>query len=511
MAKLKIGWSQVDISPEKRVSLEGQFAERISEYIEKPLTVTAMAVECGNDQMVLVSCDLVSISYILSDRVKKELEGNRFGLDTSRIMIHAIHTHTAYGTGGGRRIDNGINTIKSFRLLLESCLKPGQKYIEKVTTSGDDIQTVQEGQDRAVSGIVKAITEAWMSRDDASFANAFDRAAVGLCRRVDYSDGTAQMWGNANTACFTEVEGGNDSGVELLYFFDKNRKLKGIAANVACPAQCVQHRLFVSPDYWGETRKLVKEYFGEEVFLLPLCSAAGDQCPVDLVRWVNPDTDVHDPNLIRHNPPVRKADPSMFDLEGMKKAGKRVFNAIRDAWEEGVGDPQEDIKFEHCVHMMQLPVRRCTLSEYNESVKAVRDFIRNKDGDVDYMDVAGLQKYLGIINRFTQQETVNVIDTEVHVIRMGSVSFASFPFELFLDYGNQIRARAFSEQTFLVQQCNGKEGYLPTKKAEEHGHYSAMIASGTCGHEAGDLLVRQILKDINRMFDGDCRVYEYKE
>jgi len=510
MSRIKMGWAQMDITPTKKVFLEGQFAERISEYVEKPLTVTAMAIECGNDQMILVSCDLVHIPFTFSDRVKDAFRDNGLGIDPSKILVCAIHTHTGYRLGGGRRIDNGIITMVNFRNLLQSSLRPGQKYIERVSTNDPSIQTAQEGQDLAVAGVVKAITEAWKTRDDASFANAFDRAAVGMCRRVDYSDGTAQMWGNSNTACFTEVEGGNDSGVELLYCFDKNRKLKGIAANVACPAQCVQHRNFISPDFWGETRKLVKEYFGEDVFLLPICSAAGDQCPVDLVRWVNPDTDVHDPNLVRHNPPVRKADPSMFDLQGMKKAGKRVFYAIRDAWEDGVGGAQADVKFEHRVHTMQLPVRRCTLTEYNDAVKNVREYIQNKDGDVDYIDVAGLQKYLGIITRYDQQEKMNTIDAEVHVIRLGSIAFASMPFELFLDYGNQIRARALSEQTFLVQLCNGKEGYLPTKKAEEHGHYSAMIASGTCGHEAGDLLVRQILKDINQMFENDYLVYQYQ-
>lgn len=41
---LQFGWSEVSITPEKKISLAGQFAERISEYVEKPLTVTAMAV-----------------------------------------------------------------------------------------------------------------------------------------------------------------------------------------------------------------------------------------------------------------------------------------------------------------------------------------------------------------------------------------------------------------------------------------------------------------------------------
>ena len=37
MAKIKIGWAEVDITPEKgkKISLAGQFFERISEYVEK--------------------------------------------------------------------------------------------------------------------------------------------------------------------------------------------------------------------------------------------------------------------------------------------------------------------------------------------------------------------------------------------------------------------------------------------------------------------------------------------
>ena len=75
-----------------------------------------------------------------------------------------------------------------------------------------------------------------------------------MCRRAAYSDGSAQMWGDTNTAVFEALEGGNDSGVELLYVFDANKKLTGVVANLACPAQCVQHRLFVSPDFWGEVK-----------------------------------------------------------------------------------------------------------------------------------------------------------------------------------------------------------------------------------------------------------------
>ena len=45
MSNLKIGWAEVDITPEKKVALDGQFAERISQYVEKPITLTAIILE----------------------------------------------------------------------------------------------------------------------------------------------------------------------------------------------------------------------------------------------------------------------------------------------------------------------------------------------------------------------------------------------------------------------------------------------------------------------------------
>jgi len=308
------------------------------------------------------------------------------------------------------------------------------------------------------------------------------------------------MWGDTNTAVFTQLEGGNDSGIELLYVFDDRKELSGIVVNLACPAQCVQHRLFISPDFWGEVKMLLRQRFGDHIFMLPLCSAAGDQCPVDLIRWVEPESDLHDPNLSRANPPKRKADPSMFDLVGMKKTGKRIAREVVDIFEEGLEDAESAPVFEHRVEMMNLPLRRVTLSDYNLAIKNIKNYLREHDGDIDYNTMANLQVHLGIVHRFKLQEIMEVLETEVHIIRLGSIAIATNPFELFLDYGNQIKARSLAEQTFLIQLANGCEGYLPTEKAELGGHYSAFVASGQVGHVGGEQLVRETLKNIRDMF-----------
>ena len=499
MSTIKIGWAEENITPDKKVSLAGQFAERISQYVEKPLTVTAMAVDSGAEQMVMCSVDLVAVGYNLVEEVRARVAQIVPDLDPQKIILAAIHTHT--GPGYPRKRRTKLNVPNASKDMLIQVLPAGKKYVEKEqVTANPDIASGEEVLSLLIDRISLAIKRAWESRSAGSFTNAFGRAVVGLCRRTAFSDGSAQMWGDANTAVFTELEGGNDSGIELLYVHDAAGKLTGIVANLACPAQCVQHRLFVSPDFWGEAKMLLRKHFGEDLFLLPLCSAAGDQCPVDLIRWVEPESDLNDPNLKRNNPPKRKADPSMFDLAGMRKAGKRIANEIIEVYNEGLDEAQTDVVFEHRIENMQLPLRRATLEQEIAAKKAIREYLQDKEGDVDYNDAANLQVHLGILARMKVQEVMETLDTEVHLIRLGTIAIATNPFELFLDYGNQIKARSVAEQTFLVQLANGAEGYLPTKKAELGGHYSAFISSGQIGHVGGDQLVRETLKGIRQMF-----------
>ena len=502
MSKLKFGWAERSITPDKKVSLAGQFAERISEYVEKPICVTALAVSSGTDQAIFCACDLVDISWELRDAVRARLAGNDAGLDPMKVIISAIHTHT--GPGYAHRDDSSskfTGNATSFRAMIESELPPDKKYIESANISTNpDIAQPEETFEFLTEQIAGAALDAWTTRADGSFVNAFGRAPVGMCRRVCYNDGSAQMWGNAETAKFTELEGGNDSGIELLYIFGADGGLTGVVADLACPAQCVQHRLFVSPDFWGEAKMLLRQHFGDKLFMLPLCSPAGDQCPVDLVRWVEPESDVNDPNLKRTNPHPRKADPSMFDLAGMRKTGKRIANEIIEVYNEGLDAPQTNPELVHEVHNMQLPLRRTTFAEVAAARRRIHDYLAEKPGDVDFNDAAALQVDLGILQREELQEVMDILDTECHILRRGTVAFATNPFELFRDFGNQIKARSYAEQTFLVQLASGSEGYLPTEKAEKGGHYSAFIGSGLVGHAGGEQLVRETLKNINRLF-----------
>lgn len=180
---------------------------------------------------------------------------------------------------------------------------------------------------------------------------------------------------------------------------------------------------------------------------------------------------------------------------------RELTNEIISVYEE-ITELKEEAVFEHKIINLDLPLRRVTMSDYNNAVREIEYYIeKNKDKEsFTFEDSARLHVHIGTITRFRRQQTTNVVTPEIHIIRFGDISISTSPFELFLDYGNIIKARALSEQAFIIQLCCGGMGYLPTEKAEKGGHYSAYVSSGVVGHEGGDVLVRKTIEEINKMF-----------
>ena len=493
MSKIKIGWAEEGIMPEgKKISLAGQFYERISDVVETPLTVTALAIECGGEEVIFCSCDLPSVGKKLINLVREKLSKTDF--PTGKLIISAIHTHTSLGYAG--RSD--ASAMKGSPLDALKSLMPKEAKYEKLVSS-DDVFQGEEATVFLAERIAKACLDAWNSKTESLYATGFGRAAVGMCRRVCYNDGSAKMWGNTDTANFTELEGGNDSGIELLFTYDTNKKLTGVIANVACPAQVLEHRSFASSDYFGKVKKYLRAEFGDDLFVLGLVSPAGDQCPRDLVRWVEPETPINDPNIERINPTERIADPSMFDIKGCELVGRRIATEIKFALED-VTNYISDTELVHKAFDMDMPLRRVTVEEKDAALEEIKKFVKENSGKFNFRDNAKMHVHSGTIGRYELQQTLDLYPIEVHVLRLGDVAFATNPYELFLDYGNQMRARSKAKQTFLIQLCCGSCGYLPTEKAEKGSHYSAYVSSGLSGHEGGDLLVRKTVSEINDMW-----------
>lgn len=493
MSKLRFGWSEVSIVPEgKKINLAGQFYERITDEVRDPTSVTALAVE-GEDIAIFCACDLEGASSALIESARAILK-KEVGFPYDKVIVNAIHSHTSISYA--RSNDSYGSTLN----VLSKYAPEDARYDEFASDSSGELLDGEAAHAFLAEKIAEAARLAYNNLKEGKFASGFGRAAVGMCRRVCYDDGSAKMWGDTSFANFTELEGGNDSGIELLFITDKNEKLTGVVANLACPAQVLEHRSVISADFWGDVKKNLRAHFGKDIFLLPLCSPAGDQCPRDMIRWVEPESPINDPNIIRENVPVRRADPSMFDEKGCVRAARRITDEILYAYDE-IDSYTDEAVFAHKVIDLDIPLRRVTIEEKDRALEAIKSFFEKHTGDLTFKDNAAMHVHAGTVARYEVQQTVDTDPIEIHILRLGDIAFATNPYELFLDYGNRIRSRSKAAQTFLIQLCCGSKGYLPTEKAEKGGHYSAYVSSGTAGHEGGDLLVRKTLSEINKMFD----------
>jgi hypothetical protein len=87
------GVAQVDITPPVGFRMAGYFNERLSTGVHDPLQAKALVLRQGQEQIALVSCDLVGVS--LGDTTKARARASeRTGIPVTNIVICATHTHT---------------------------------------------------------------------------------------------------------------------------------------------------------------------------------------------------------------------------------------------------------------------------------------------------------------------------------------------------------------------------------------------------------------------------------
>ena len=102
MSKFLVGWAEESIVPGRPVNIVGQFYERISDKVETEITVTALAIESGAEQMIAVSCDLTGVSSDLIKLAREKFTELGGEIAPEKIFIGCIHNHTAMGYGKAR-------------------------------------------------------------------------------------------------------------------------------------------------------------------------------------------------------------------------------------------------------------------------------------------------------------------------------------------------------------------------------------------------------------------------
>ena len=450
---IRVGGATVSITPDRPVALAGQFRLRVATKVESPVTATVLALESVDgdkplDQAVMISCDLVSIDLKVYDQLRAKLTERIPEFDVRKLVISATHTHTApVVKDGSYEIPEGVMTPSEYRTFL-------------------------------VDRLTEATVQAWKSRAPGKVGWGLGHAVVAQNRRAVYADGKSVMYGATNKDAFRGIEGSEDHGVEVLFFWTAEGKLLATAVNIACPSQEVESRSAVNADFWHEVREDLRRKHGKDLLVLSWTGTGGDQSPHLMYR--------------------KEAEERMRNLRGLtrlQELSRRIVAAWEEAYAGALKEQKSEVPLVHKVEEIELPPRIVSEAEAESARENIKTLSKNPANN------RKVRWHQAVIDRFERQKdgTPPPFKMELHVLRLGDVAIATNVFELFTEYGIQMKSRSPAIQTFLIQLA-GPGTYLPTHEAVEGGGYSAIPESNAVGPEGGQVLVEKTVSLIEAMW-----------
>jgi len=458
---LHVGAAGIDITPDRPVGLVGQLYPRISAGAETPIRAEAVALEVAgtaghSDQAVMVAIDLVGIPDLLTRELRDALRGRLDGLDVDKIILNATHTHT-----GPALIDAEEDADFS-----------------DGTTVVDGVQPPSAYRAFLVGKLVEVITQAWQGRAPGHVGWGLGHAVVGINRRALYADGRSVMYGKVDTDDFRGIEGYEDHTVEVLCFWNRAKELIATTINIACPSQEVEHLTQISADFWDVVRNQLRAEHGAGLAILGWVAAAGDQSPHLMLR--------------------KDAEERMRRLRGLSRLeeiGARVVQGWQEAYQGARQELHDEVVLAHHTWTSHLPVRQVTEAERDAAVTKLAELAAEED----QARVSPMVSWTrGVVDRYATQTPDQTYPSTLHALRLGDIAIATNQFELFTDFGLQLKGRSPALQTFVVQLA-GPGTYLPTARAAAGGGYSAIVQSNQVGPDGGQQLVEEtlaVLKDF---------------
>ena len=511
-----IGWGRRSINPGRPVAIPGQFHLRVSLGELSPITVSALAMDNGEDSVIFASIDMVVCRGGLLDAVVEKLEKIAPEVPVDKIVLNATHTHAGPGVSPYGDI------------------------------SGLDILTSKETVDFLAGRVAEAVAEAWKNKAPGQVAYGYGFATVGHSRRVIYQDdvskrpaalakpgiavnGHGVMYGNTNDPMFSHYEAGSDSFINLLYTFDLAGKLTGAIVNVPCPAQTGEHLWVLHAGFWHQTREKIRAKHGD-IGLICQSAAGGDLAPrqlhyldAELRRYKlkfpekYAELEAHPfpyPEGFFKTPEgtARRRKQDMLDFLRAEDIGERIAAAFDEvlAWasKEKLSAPE----LKHELKNVRLdrrffPDDIYNVEKANYEALAKKEYVDTGNKWPDVMAnstlFASRARCKRVMEDHDRDQADQKLGTSIHAVRIGAASFVSNRFELFIDYMHRIQARSPFVQTFIVQLVadRGPEGgtYLATERAIANKGYSASPYCNRVSPSGGQQLVENTLGMLEEM------------
>jgi hypothetical protein len=444
---IRAGAYAMDVTPTRfPISLNGGMADRLVKSAHDPLHARCLALDDGQQKLVLVVVDSCMIPRELIDAAKARVQA-RLGIPPQQICISATHTHSAPTVTG----------------VFQS--EPDKEYVAFLT------EKIAAGIEKAVQRLQPAEVGFGMGRNTDQVFNRRWKVKPGSQLLVDpFGKGTDQVKMNPGYQHPDLIKNG-PTDPEIAILSVRTRAGKPLALFAAYGLHYVGGNPDVSADYYGAFAERISAQIGEKAEGFVAAMANGTSGDVNNVNYAAA-------------APGRRVPGEQIRIvaESVARSTLEAYKQIQHKHNVTLDSAQKEI---------ELKVRKPTANE----VSRARDLLANHKE----------QKVLVGLPAIYARETVllaeypDTVKLNLQAHRIGDVGIATIPCEVFTASGLEIKARSPFKQTFTIELANGYNGYLPTPEEHKLGGYETWRARSSYLEEnASVAIVKTVLELLER-------------
>ena len=423
------GAAASNVTPPLGVSLGGSMRDRSAGHIRDELHARCVVLDDGTTRLALVLVDNCVIPRHVFDSAKELIE-EETGIPSDHVLMAATHSHTTPTTTG----------------IFQS--EPNTDYIPFL------VRRIADGVRRAVNNLEPARI-AWGSGDLPG--EVFNRRWYLKPENMPENpfgtrDDQVKMNPPRASEALVKPAGPIDPEIAFIALESKEGRPIALLANYSLHYVGGIPGDHVSADYFGVFADRIQELLGADRLEPPFVGIMSNGTSGDI-------------NNINFREPGESKGPG----EQMTHVAHAAADVVHKAYANL--DWQDWVALDAAVKELELGVRLPS----DEDVARAREIMAAAEGPEMKSLAEIYARETVLLSEYPEK-----VSLLVQALRIGDLSIAAIPCEVFAETGLEIKDKTPFGKAFTIELANGYNGYLPTPQQHEVGGYETWRARSSC-------------------------------
>lgn len=447
---LEAGASTSNITPPLGSLIIGNWGQPEATHIHDELYVRSLVLRNGDDSMVIVVCDNLSIDREVFDQARQRLH-EKTGIAGEHMLMSATHTHSGPSARQGNGLDAGeLTEYQQF---------VADRVVDGVLRAINQLEPAQVGFGSG-SEPEEVFNRRWHVEDTSLAANPFggeDKVRMNPPRGHD---------------ALIEPAGPTDPEIAFLSVQSADGRPIALLANYSLHYVGGVPRGHISADYFGMFAQRIEQ----------MLQADRNDPPFVGILSNGTSGDINNINFTGSTP---RREP----YEQMRRVADRVAAEVFSAYQKV--EYHDDVPLAGRLSDLRLQVRKPD----EETLDWADDILAQSEEDTTRRQRIYARRASAL------HESPDYVDIPVQAVRVGDVGIAAIPFEVFAETGLQIKEEAPLPHAFTISFGNGGYGYLPSPRHYELGGYETWLGTSRVEQQAEPKIVDRLMEHFAELTD----------